>query len=102
MGRQDNILSFTLDESFSSLYDEVHQRRLGDLLGDFFQQPVIAQIQVGQVQGSTPARLAAATRDARLAAARDALTSDPLVQELQSELGAELVSDTVESLAKAD
>ncbi|WP_444921130.1 DNA polymerase III subunit gamma/tau [Microbulbifer sp. CnH-101-G] len=102
VGRQDNILSFTLDESFSSLYDEVHQRRLGDLLGDFFQQPVIAQIQVGQVQGSTPARLAAATRDARLAAARDALTSDPLVQELQSELGAELVSDTVESLAKAD
>ncbi|WP_444891256.1 DNA polymerase III subunit gamma/tau [Microbulbifer sp. DLAB2-AA] len=102
VGRQDNILSFTLDESFSSLYDEVHQRRLGDLLGDFFQQPVISQIQVGQVQGSTPARLAAATRDARLAAARDALTSDPLVQELQSELGAELVSDTVESLAKAD
>ncbi|WP_226644957.1 DNA polymerase III subunit gamma/tau [Microbulbifer variabilis] len=102
VGRQDNILSFTLDESFSSLYDEVHQRRLGDLLGDFFQQPVIAQIQVGQVQGSTPARLAAATRDARLAAARDALTSDPLVQELQSELGAELLPDTVESLAKAD
>ncbi|WP_299586732.1 DNA polymerase III subunit gamma/tau [uncultured Microbulbifer sp.] len=102
VGRQDNILSFTLDESFSSLYDEVHQRRLGDLLGDFFQQPVIAQIQVGQVQGSTPARLAAATRDARLATARDALTSDPLVQELQVELGAVLLPDSVESLAKTD
>jgi len=102
VGRRDNILSFTLDESYSSLYDEVHQRRLGDLLGDFFQQPVAVQIQVGQVQGTTPARLAAATREARLAAARDALAADTLVQELQRELGAELLPDSVESLVEAE
>ncbi|WP_323846787.1 DNA polymerase III subunit gamma/tau [Microbulbifer magnicolonia] len=100
--RQDNILSFTLDESYSSLYDEVHQRRLADLLSDFFQQPVTVYIQVGQVRGTTPARLAAATREARLAAARDALSADPLVHELQQELGAELLPDSVESLAEAD
>uniref|UniRef100_UPI0029C03149 DNA polymerase III subunit gamma/tau C-terminal domain-containing protein n=1 Tax=Microbulbifer taiwanensis TaxID=986746 RepID=UPI0029C03149 len=102
VGRQDNILSYTLDESYSSLYDEVHQRRLADLLADFFQQPVTVQIQVGEVQGTTPARLAAATREARLAAARDALSADPLVQELQRELGAELQPDSVESLADAE
>ncbi|MCO1333624.1 DNA polymerase III subunit gamma/tau [Microbulbifer sp. OS29] len=102
VGRQDNILSFTLDESYSSLYDEIHQRRLGDLFGDFFQQPVVAQIQVGQVHGSTPARLVAATRQERLEAAHDALLADPLVQELQAELSAELVPDSVESLVDAD
>ncbi|SHF56728.1 DNA polymerase-3 subunit gamma/tau [Microbulbifer donghaiensis] len=102
VGRHDNILSFTLDESYSSLYDEVHQRRLADLLGDFFQQSVTVHIQVGQVQGTTPARLAAATREARLAAARDALSADPLVQELQQELGAELQPDSVESLVDAE
>ncbi|WP_444942785.1 DNA polymerase III subunit gamma/tau [Microbulbifer sp. ZKSA006] len=102
VGRQDNILSFTLDESYSSLYDEVHQRRLGDSLADFFQQPVVAQIQIGQVHGSTPARLVAATRQARLQAAEDALTSDPLVQELQAELSAELVPGSVESLVVED
>ncbi|WNZ57196.1 DNA polymerase III subunit gamma/tau [Microbulbifer sp. MKSA007] len=102
VGRQDNILSFTLDESYSSLYDEVHQRRLGDSLADFFQQPVVAQIQVGQVHGSTPARLVAATRQARLEAAQDALVADPLVQELQTELSAELVPGSVESLVVED
>ncbi|WP_237067229.1 DNA polymerase III subunit gamma/tau [Microbulbifer guangxiensis] len=102
VGRQDNILSFTLDESYSSLYDEVHQRRLADVLGDFFQQPVTVHIQVGQVQGGTPARLAAATREARAVAARDALSRDPLVQELEQELGAELVSESLEYLAESD
>ncbi|MGL6158928.1 DNA polymerase III subunit gamma/tau [Microbulbifer sp.] len=99
VGRQDNNLSFTLDQAYSSLYDENHQRRLADLLGDFFGQPVSVQIQVGEVQGGTPARLAAATREARDAAARDALARDPLVGELQAELGAELVPDSVEYLA---
>ncbi|MBB3061957.1 DNA polymerase III subunit gamma/tau [Microbulbifer rhizosphaerae] len=98
VGRQNNNLSFTLDQAYSSLYDENHQRRLADLLGDFFGQPVSVQIQVGEVQGGTPARLAAATREARDAAARDALARDPLVGELQAELGAELVPDSVEYL----
>lgn len=102
VGRQDNILSFTLDESYSSLYDEVHQRRLADVLGDFFGQPVAVQIQVGAVQGGTPARLVAATREARAAVARDALSQDPVVQELESELDAELVPDSVEYLKELE
>ncbi|MCW8125013.1 DNA polymerase III subunit gamma/tau [Microbulbifer halophilus] len=102
VGRQDNILSFTLDESYSSLYDEVHQRRLADVLGDFFGQPVAVQIQVGAVQGGTPARLVAATREARDAAARDALSQDPVVRELESELDAELVPDSVEYLKELE
>ncbi|MFI2812306.1 DNA polymerase III subunit gamma/tau C-terminal domain-containing protein [Microbulbifer sp. JSM ZJ756] len=102
VGRQDNILSFTLDESYSSLYDEVHQRRLADVIGDFVQQPVNVHIQVGQVHGTTPARLVQATREARAAAARDALAQDPLVRELQEELGAELVAESVEYLKESE
>ena len=98
LGRQDNILSFTLDQSFSSLYDEGHQRRLADVLGDFFQQPLVVQIHVGEVQGGTPARLVAATKEAQLQSARDSLSGDPLVQDLQSELGAQLIPDSVEYL----
>ena len=97
-GRQDNILSFTLDQAFSSLYDEGHQRRLADVLGDFFGQPVTVQIQVGEVHGGTPARLVAATKEAQLLSARDALNKDPVVQDLQSELGAQLVPESVEFL----
>ncbi|MFV8781550.1 DNA polymerase III subunit gamma/tau [Microbulbifer sp. SA54] len=98
LGRQDNILSFTLDHAFSSLYDEGHQRRLADVLGDFFQQPLVVQIQVGEVVGGTPARLVAATKEAQLQSARDALSGDPLVQDLQAELGAQLVPESVEFL----
>ncbi|MBN8430635.1 DNA polymerase III subunit gamma/tau [Microbulbifer salipaludis] len=98
LGRQDNILSFTLDQSFSSLYDEGHQRRLADVLGDFFGQPVTVVIQVGEVHGGTPARLIAATKEAQLLSARDALNKDPVVQDLQSELGAQLVPESVEYL----
>ncbi|WP_226663138.1 DNA polymerase III subunit gamma/tau [Microbulbifer aggregans] len=98
LGRQDNILSFTLDHAFSSLYDEGHQRRLADVLGDFFQQPLVVQIQVGEVAGGTPARLVAATKEAQLQSARDALSGDPLVQDLQAELGAQLVPESVEYL----
>ncbi|WP_105103476.1 DNA polymerase III subunit gamma/tau [Microbulbifer pacificus] len=97
-GRQDNILSFTLDQSFSSLYDDGHQRRLADVLGDFFGQPVSVHIQVGEIHGGTPARLVAATREAQLLSARDALNRDPLVQDLQAELGARLVPESVEYL----
>ncbi|MCA0892955.1 DNA polymerase III subunit gamma/tau [Microbulbifer agarilyticus] len=98
LGRQDNILSFTLDQTRSSLYDEGHQRRLADVLGDFFGQPVTVHIQVGDVYGGTPAQLIAATKEAQLLSARDSLNQDPLVQELQSELGAQLVPDSVEYL----
>ena len=98
LGRQDNILSFTLDQSFSSLYDEGHQRRLADVLGDFFGQPVTVHIQVGEVHGGTPARLIAATKEAQLLSARDALNKDPVVQDLQAELGAQLVPESVEYL----
>lgn len=97
-GRQEHILSFTLDQSFSSLYDDGHQRRLADVLGDFFGEPVTVHIQVGEVHGGTPARLVAATREAQLLSARDALNKDPLVQDLQAELGARLVPETVEYL----
>nr|WP_010133649.1 DNA polymerase III subunit gamma/tau [Microbulbifer agarilyticus] len=98
LGRQDNILSFTLDQTRSSLYDEGHQRRLADVLSDFFGQPVTVQIQVGDVYGGTPAQLIAATKEAQLLSARDSLNQDPLVQELQAELGAQLVPDSVEYL----
>ncbi|WP_043318942.1 DNA polymerase III subunit gamma/tau [Microbulbifer sp. HZ11] len=98
LGRQDNILSFTLDQTRSSLYDDGHQRRLADVLGDFFGQPVTVQIQVGEVYGGTPAQLVAATREAQLLSARDSLNKDPVVQELQRELGAQLMPDSVEYL----
>jgi DNA polymerase-3 subunit gamma/tau len=98
VGRRENNLSFTLDQAYSSLYDDNHQRRLADLLGDFFRQPLTVQIQVGEIHGGTPARLAAATREARAVAARDALDQDPLVRDLKAELGAELVADSVEYL----
>ncbi|MEX2962902.1 DNA polymerase III subunit gamma/tau [Microbulbifer sp. TYP-18] len=102
VGRRDNIIAFTLDESYSSLYDEVHQRRLADVLSDFFQQPVSVQIQVGQVHGGTPASIAAATREAKMVAARDALSRDALVRELRDELGAELLPDSVEYLSELE
>lgn len=97
-GRNDNTLLFTLDQAFSSLYDDAHQRRLADSLSDFFQHPCRVQIQVGEVCGGTPARLAATTWEAHIIAASEVLDGDPLVCALKAELGAQLLPESVQYL----
>lgn len=98
LGFQDNELHFVLDEASSTLYDESHQQRLSDMLSDYFQQPVRAVIQLGQVQGETPASYAIRLKQQRHADALAALENDPVVQQLLAEFDGQLNVDSVEPL----
>jgi DNA polymerase III subunit gamma/tau len=100
VGRQGNALDFILDEAHSALFDEGHQQRLGDRLGDYFGEPVRVRIQPGPVPGETPAAMAARLRQETLASAVSTIKNDPLVQQLIDQFDATLREDTVEPLIK--
>ncbi|GAA5315277.1 MAG: DNA polymerase III subunit gamma/tau [Candidatus Pelagadaptatus aseana] len=98
VGCQEGELHFLLDEGSSTLYDESHQQRLSDMLSDYFQQPVRVVIQLGQVQGETPASYAIRLKQQRHADALASLENDPVVQQLLSEFDGQLDTDSVEPL----
>ena len=97
LGRQGNQLYFALDQDKASLFDESHRRRLGDLLSDYFAEPVQAHIELQPLPENveTPAMYHQRRREEEKAAAIDRLNSDPIVQFLQSEFGASLDPESV-------
>lgn len=98
VGRQGNEFFFVLDESNSTLYDVSHEKRLADLLSDYFVEPVGVRIQLGQVTAETPSMMAIRLREERLAGAIQAIKTDPIVQQLIAQFGATLREDTIEPI----
>ncbi len=95
VGRQGNRLHFVLDERNSTLYDESHQKRLADLLSDYFIEPVQVVIQPGPVTAETPAATAARLRAERQADAEVAIRQDPIVLALVEHFGAVIKEGSV-------
>lgn len=95
---RENVLQFILDERNSTLYDESHQQRFGDILSDYFAEPVRVSIQVGQVSAETPAVFNARLQEERQAQALNALQSDPRVQDLINTFSATLKEESVTPL----
>ena len=97
VGKEGNQLMFWLDEGKASLFDDSHQQRLGDLLSDYFEQPVKAFIELKTLGDALESPAQCYAR--RLAQAKhnavQTLHSDPVVQALQSEFGAVLNEDSV-------
>jgi len=98
IGRQDNQFTFVLDENFSTLYDQGHQNRLADLLSEYFGEKITVKISPGKVTQETPAMIAEREGAARQAAAEIAIQQDPIVQQLISQLGASIRTDSIEPL----
>lgn len=96
MGRQDNEVHFMLDENNSTLYDEIHQQRLSDLLSDYFSQPVKAVIQLGSVNYETPATRSIKLKQENFERALKGLNSDPFTQALVEQYDAKLDIESIE------
>ncbi len=97
--RQGNEFFFVLDEANSTLFDISHEKRLADLLGDYFVEPVRVHIQSGQVTAETPAMMAIRVRAERLQDAIHAIKNDPIVQQLIAQFGASLREDTIQPVS---
>jgi DNA polymerase-3 subunit gamma/tau len=96
VSRQGNEFFFVLDEANSTLYDTSHDKRLADLMSDYFVEPVRVHIQLGQVTAETPAMMAIRLREERLQDAIHVIKNDPIVQQLIAQFGATLREDTIQ------
>lgn len=98
LGRQSNQLYFALDQDKASLFDESHQRRLSDLLSDYFGEPVQALVELRALPDGveTPAMHQTRIRAEAKASAIQRLQGDPVVQFLQREFEAHLDPDSVQ------
>lgn len=98
INRQGNDFYFVLDKANSTLYDTSHEKRLADLLSDYFVEPVRAHIQMGEVTAETPAMMAIRLREERLQDAISAIKNDPIVQQLIAQFGATLREETIQPI----
>lgn len=92
---------FLLDHNYSTLYDEGHQGRLSNLLSQYFGQPLTAHIELGTVTEETPALCAIRIREEQQAYALDAISNDPLVQQLLQQFEGELDKESVRPILGA-
>ncbi len=72
--------------------------RLEDALSKHFGKPVKVQVEKGQVEGKTVAKIDAQINQERRQNAEQMIASDPFVQELEREFGAKVVSGSVRPL----
>ncbi|MDF3014049.1 MAG: polymerase subunit gamma/tau, partial [Cellvibrio sp.] len=96
--RQGNDFYFVLDKANSTLYDTSHEKRLADLLSDYFVEPVRAHIQMGEITAETPSMMAIRVREERLQDAVSAIKNDPIVQQLIAQFGATLREETIQPI----
>ena len=96
--RQGNDFYFVLDKANSTLYDTSHEKRLADLLSDYFVEPVRAHIQLGEITAETPSMMAIRVREERLQDAISAIKNDPIVQQLIAQFGATLREETIQPI----
>ncbi|MGV8837399.1 DNA polymerase III subunit gamma/tau [Cellvibrio sp.] len=98
INRQGNDFYFVLDKANSTLYDASHEKRLADLLSDYFVEPVHAHIQLGEITAETPSMMAIRLREERLQDAISAIKNDPIVQQLIAQFGATLREETIQPI----
>jgi DNA polymerase-3 subunit gamma/tau len=98
INRQGNDFYFVLDKANSTLYDTSHEKRLADLLSDYFVEPVRAHIQLGEITAETPSAMAIRLREERLQDAISAIHNDPIVQQLIAQFGATLREETIQPI----
>lgn len=94
--RQAHQFDFVLDEARSTLYDVSHQQRLADALTDYFAESIRVQITSGKINTETPAMIAERERQARQLDAEQAIEQDPIVQQLQNQMGASVKAGSIE------
>ena len=98
VGIEEGVLAFLLDEQQSTLYDASHQQRLADLLENYFGQTLEVSINNGSFERETPAQIIVRLQQERQARAVSAIQTDPVVRQLQENLGATIIEGSIESI----
>jgi DNA polymerase-3 subunit gamma/tau len=98
VGVEDGILRFLLDEQQSTLYDVSHQQRLANLLEDYFGETIEVKIDNGDFERETPAQIIVRLHRERQAQAVSAIQLDPVVRQLQENLGAAIIDGSIEPI----
>ena len=98
VGIEEGVLAFLLDEQQSTLYDVSHQQRLADLLENYFGQTLEVIINTGNFERETPAQIIVRLQQERQARAVSAIQTDPVVRQLQENLGATIIEGSIESI----
>ena len=76
----------------------IHEKRLTDLLSDYFVEQVRAHIQMGEITAETPSMMAIRLREERLQDAISSIKNDPIVQQLIAQFGATLREETIQPI----
>lgn len=98
VGRQGTAFHFLLDENHSTLYDEAHDRRLADMLSDYFDEQVQVYIQMSTIEGETPAAWLIRKREERQQQAVRSIETDTHVEQLMTRFQAVLQEGSVEPI----
>ena len=98
-GMSEGVISLTLSEAHKHLMTmPSNPERLQNELNQYFDQPVRVQIEVGAIEGETPAERDAADRQARHREAVASLEQDPFVREMIERFDATLHEASVRPL----
>ncbi len=93
--KEGSHLQFVISQGNATLLNDRHIERLQEALADYFGQALKVAIDIGEPAEETPAEYRARRLQERLVVARQAIESDPLVQEIIAEFSAELDLDSI-------
>ncbi|MBQ0720851.1 MAG: DNA polymerase III subunit gamma/tau [Gammaproteobacteria bacterium] len=88
-------LLFRLEKGHDAVYDPAYQQRLADALGEYFRQPLVVEIVIGQVTAETPYLYRLRKRAERQALAVQTLRDDPVAKALVQRFDATLCEISV-------
>lgn len=93
--KEGSRLQFVISQGNATLLNDRHIERLQEVLADYFGQALKVAIDIGEPAEETPAEYRARRLQERLVVARQAIESDPLVQEIIAEFSAELDLESI-------
>ncbi|WP_374973421.1 DNA polymerase III subunit gamma/tau [Spongiibacter marinus] len=93
--KEGSRLQFVISQGNATLLNDRHIERLQEALADYFGQALKVAIDIGEPAEETPAEYRARRLQERLVVARQAIESDPLVQEIIAEFSAELDLESI-------
>jgi DNA polymerase III subunit gamma/tau len=95
MTRSGNEIVLTLDEGHARLLNDRHKEKILEALRNRFGDAINVKITEGETNGRTPAAWEESQRQARQAAAEEAINSDPLVKSIVERFEARVVEGSI-------
>ena len=95
-----NRLALILDTRHGALFNDEQRRRIEVALAEYFAEPLVVAIELGEPPTETPSARRVRLEDERKLAAVHEFTHDPVVQALVQRFGAEIDYDSITPLGQ--